>query len=342
MKGGGPVGAIALERCFHGVADGLADVGGRAEPDLPLGGVNIDVHGCRIHFDEEKAHRILSLHERRVVALPESLGEAEVFDGTSVEEAELLLAGGTTDAGAPEVATDANPVFLRGRDGEKILGEGGTVEIADAVEEGGGRGELEGDAFVLDVDEADLGVGQGEELELMFDVARFGRLCAEEFTASWQVVKKRAHLDLSARGVAAVADRFDAAAVHEDFGASQGMVFAGGEPEVGDGGDAREGFAAEAEGVDGCEIVPCSDFTGGVAFEAKEGVVAIHADAVVGDLDEGNTAPAGQDFDASGGGVDRIFNEFFDDGGRSFDDLAGGHLAGDLFGEQVNTGHEER
>jgi hypothetical protein len=277
-----------------------------------------------------------------VVALPESLGEADVFDGASVEEAELLLAGGAADAGAPEVAADADPVFLDGRDGKKILGKGGPVEIADAVEEGRCRRELERDAFVLDVDEADLGVCEGEQVELMFDVACLGGLCAEEFPTSREVVEKRAHLDLSARGVAAIAHCFDAAAVHEDFGASEGVVFAGGESEVGNGGDAREGFAAEAEGVDGCEIVSGADFAGGVAFEAEESVVAIHADTVVGNLDEGNAAPAGQDFDARGGSVDGVFNEFFDDGGGSFDDLAGGHLASDLFWEQVNTGHEER
>ena len=66
----------------------------------------------------------------------------------------------------------------------------------------------------------------------------------------------------------------------------------------------------------------------------------IHAVAVVGDADE--LAAAGFDFDADarGAGVERVFEEFFDHGGRAVDDLAGGDLVGDLVGENADAAHE--
>ena len=95
-------------------------------------------------------------------------------------------------------------------------------------------------------------------------------------------------------------------------------VFFGGagfEVEARDAGDGGQGFAAEAEGSDGEQVVGGADFGGGVALEGEEGVVADHAVAVVGDADE--FAAAGFDFDADAGGsgVEGVFEELFDDGG---------------------------
>ena len=114
---------------------------------------------------------------------------------------------------------------------------------------------------------------------------------------------------------------------------------AGFEREAGDAGDGGKGFAAEPEGGDGEQVVGGAEFGGGVAFEGEEGVVLDHAVAIVGDADE--LAAAGFDFDADAGGagVERVFQELFDDGCGAFDDLAGGDLVRHEVREDADAAH---
>jgi hypothetical protein len=76
-----------------------------------------------------------------------------------------------------------------------------------------------------------------------------------------------------------------------------------------------------------------------VAFEGKESVVADHAATVVSDADK--AAATGFDFDAdvSSSGIEGVLQEFFDDGGGTVDDFAGGDLVGDLVGENSDAAH---
>src|SRR5260370_42490200 len=112
------------------------------------------------------------------------------------------------------------------------------------------------------------------------------------------------------------------------------------ELQAGDAGDGGEGFAAEAEGGDRQEVVGGAELRGGVALEGEEGVVLDHAVAVVGDADE--LAASGFDFDADAGGagVERVFEELFDDGGGALDDFAGGDLVRREVGEDADAAHE--
>ena len=114
---------------------------------------------------------------------------------------------------------------------------------------------------------------------------------------------------------------------------------AGFECEAGDAGDGGEGFAAEAEGGDGEEVVGGAELGGGVALEGEEGVVLDHAVAVVGDADEFAAAGFDLDADAGGAGVERVFEEFFDDGGGAFDDFAGGDLVRHEVREDADAAH---
>src|SRR5690606_22214527 len=125
----------------------------------------------------------------------------------------------------------------------------------------------------------------------------------------------------------------------DDLGAGEGFGFAGGEAELRDTRDAGHGFAAEAEGVDGGEVLFCADFRGGVALEAHEGVVAVHARAVVGHANEGDAAALDADLDVGGARVDAVLDEFFHDGGGALDHFTGGDLAGEGFGEKADFSH---
>ena len=185
-------------------------------------------------------------------------------------------------------------------------------------------------------------VGEGVVGDQRGDVGELGLLGLEEFAAGGGVEEEIADGDGGAGGEAGVFDAEDVAA--GDFDEGAGVIFgcAGFESEARDAGDGGEGFAAEAEGGDGEEIVGGAELAGGVALEGEESVVLDHAVAVVGDADE--LAAAGFDFDADAGGsgVEGVFEELFDDGGGTLDDFAGGDLVGHQVGEDADAAHGDR
>src|SRR5260370_18322325 len=112
------------------------------------------------------------------------------------------------------------------------------------------------------------------------------------------------------------------------------------ELQAGEAGGGEEGLAAEAEGGDRQEVVGGAELRGGVALEGEEGVVLDHAVAVVGDADEFPASGFYFDADAGCAGVERVFEELFDDGGGALDDLAGGDLVRHEVGEDAAAAHE--
>ena len=82
--------------------------------------------------------------------------------------------------------------------------------------------------------------------------------------------------------------------------------------EARNGGDGRQGFAAEAECGDGQKIAHVAEFAGGVAFEGEQRVVAEHAAAVVGDADKLPAARFDVDAHLCCAGVQRVLEQFLD------------------------------
>ena len=68
-----------------------------------------------------------------------------------------------------------------------------------------------------------------------------------------------------------------------------------------------------------------------MAFEGQHGVVAHHAAAVVGNLNQFLSAGLDMDADARGAGVERIFKQFFYHRGRALHHFAGGDLVSHAF-----------
>ncbi len=104
-------------------------------------------------------------------------------------------------------------------------------------------------------------------------------------------------------------------------------------------GDGRQRFAAKAESRNGEQVLDVVQFARGMAFEGQHGVVAQHAAAIVDDADE--TAPGVFDLDADAGSarVDRVFEQFLDDGRGPLHHFAGCDLIGDVIGENPDATH---
>ncbi len=108
---------------------------------------------------------------------------------------------------------------------------------------------------------------------------------------------------------------------------------------MGDAADGGEGLAAEAEGADAEQVVGVAELAGGVAGEGQRQVVGGDAAAVVGDADQLGAALLQVDVDALRAGINGVFEEFFDDAGGPFDDLAGGDLGDDTRWQLLDPRH---
>ena len=120
------------------------------------------------------------------------------------------------------------------------------------------------------------------------------------------------------------------------------VAFACRKRESADAGDTRQRFAPKAHRRDGRKVLGLLNLAGGMAFQAKERVVPVHTDAVIGDANQ--AAPARLNFhrDAADLRVERVFDEFLDDTRRTFNHFAGGDLVGDLFRQEANPVHADK
>ena len=180
-------------------------------------------------------------------------------------------------------------------------------------------------------------MAEGEALYELLDVLAFGAFAFQEFFSRRGVVKEVADFNGGAGRVRGGADgiaqmRADAPGAAFTFGAA-------GEGGFGDGGDARQRFAAKAEGGDVFEVVEVADFAGGVGSEGEGEVVGVDAAAVVAHADEFAAAVFDVDVDLRRAGVDGVFDNFFDDGGGAFDDFARGDLVDEAAGQLLDAGH---
>ncbi len=106
--------------------------------------------------------------------------------------------------------------------------------------------------------------------------------------------------------------------------------------------DGRQGFAPKSERCDGQQVLYVAEFAGGVSLESEQRVVAQHAAAVVRDPDQMAAAGFDIDFELGCAGVQRIFDQFFDDGSRTLDHFSGCDLVRDRVGEDSDFSHGER
>ncbi len=154
----------------------------------------------------------------------------------------------------------------------------------------------------------------------------FAGVGLEKLPARRQVVEQVADFDGRAFGSADLLNRGDRAAVDPNLGPRHLAAQAGLHDEMRDRRNAGQGFAAEAERVDGREIVCPPDLARRVTLERQACIFGAHALAVVFDPHETLTAQLDVDLNAPRAGVDRVFDELFDDRGRPLDHFAGSNL----------------
>jgi hypothetical protein len=348
------------ERVADAVADEVMHGALLAEADFGLGRMDVDVDLVRGHLEEDEDNGKRCGRDDVAIGFADRVQDEAVADEALVDEdvdgvaIELLQFGlGDEAAHAQRSGIGRGVVFIalpRRRLGQSGAVEGSLGCHGDELVEGVAAEDLV-DALggLRDRRRDEQGVGRGVQLEMLLGMGErvmcnqccymreLGGFGLEEFAAGRSVEEEIADRDGGSGGKAGVFDAIDFSADDFDAGPAVFACGAGFELDAGDGGDGRKRFAAEAEGGDGEQVVAGADLGGSVALEGQQGVVADHADAVVGDADE--LAASGFDFDADTGsaGVEGVFEQLFHHGRGAVDDLAGGDLIGYLVREDADA-----
>jgi len=79
------------------------------------------------------------------------------------------------------------------------------------------------------------------------------------------------------------------------------------------------------------------DFTGGMALQCQQGILAGHAVTVISDADQATTSTTDLQADIGGSGIQRIFHQFLGNRGRALHHFTGSDLVGQGFGKYPDT-----
>jgi hypothetical protein len=298
------------------------------EADFFFGRMNIHVITVSVHFEKQEGHRMLTFHEGGVVALAQAIADGAALNGAPIQKSELHLPGGTAQAWAADVALNADAFVFGGGYFNQTTRKLSAHKTPDPFQQILCRWQVEHQLAISRQGEGGAWVSNGVKAKLLLDMGILGSFRAQEFTAGRQIVEQVAHLNDGAGGAAAITHMDKFATVHFNLGAGERLSLLGGKSKAGDAGDARQGLAAKAEGVDGSEVLFAADLACGVAFQAEHGVLTIHARAVIDDFDGGGTAALDMDFDVKRSGIEAVLNQFSNHRGRAFHDFSCRHLTG--------------
>ena len=196
-----------------------------------------------------------------------------------------------------------------GINGGEQLAVAGGVELFRAVPQ-----QFEGKALV----------GQGLVLHHGGGSRGLGAVLFHEFHAGGRVVEQIADGDDGALGAAALLQGAGDAGLQAQPRAHCRAPAAGGDLHPGHGGNGGQGFAAEAQGADGGQILRRAQLGGGVAQEGGGQLLGGDAAAVIADADQAHAAAPQFHGHGGGPGVDGVFQQFLDHAGGPFHHLAGG------------------
>jgi len=167
-------------------------------------------------------------------------------------------------------------------------------------------------------------------------LAPFRARAAQEFETSRRVVEETrdAHgRAATTRDVCHVQDRAARRANQRPCP----VVRCGLELELRHGTNRRQRLATKAEASYADEVVRGANLRRRVSFERHDGILARHTAAVVADSNTLTTAVFDREIDRGRAGVERVLDQFLDDGRWAFDDLARGDLVGDRAGQNGNA-----
>ena len=290
---------------------------------LGLGGMDVHVHLRDRQRHVQHAAGEFSFHQLVAVALFQRRRQQLGLDKAAVDEEHLHTAGAAAHEGLGDEAPDlhfAAAAADRQQGTGEVPAQGGVDGRLHLSVAGG----VEGFRAVLDEAEGDIGMGQGQMLHQSADGGRFGAVLLHEFQTGGRVVKEVPHGDGGAFRRARFFHDPGFAALDMQRGADARALPGGQNIDAADGGDGRQGLAAEAQSADAAQVFRLTQLAGGVAQKRGGQLRRGNAAAVVRHADHAHAAPPDLHHDGGGTGVDGVFHQFLHDAGRALHHFAGG------------------
>ena len=101
-------------------------------------------------------------------------------------------------------------------------------------------------------------------------------------------------------------------------------------------GNTRQSLTPKTQRYDGLQVFQARDLAGRVPGKRQRQFVPVDAATVVAHPDQLRPARSYVDMDIVGAGVETVFDELLDDGGRPLDDLAGSDLVDEVAGQLLD------
>ncbi len=326
-------------------------------PNLPLavkfyfalGGVNVHVDLARFDFEEQTAHRIFPLHQRRVITLAQRHAEADVVDGALVYKYVLMLA--ITAAHARRA--DEAPHAARLRRGIVRI-KRSPCQLACAVDFNQAqplapqraqppfqcrrartalRQQPPHLAVIVPQRERHLRMRQSHQRQHPLHVCAFGFFRAQKFPPRRQIVKQRPHLHRRAHRRAGFLHRHHLAAVHDNLRAALRLRQARGQHKTAHTRDTRHRLPAKTHRGNRRQILRARNLTRCVPLQAHQRIIPAHSVPIIRHPNQ--TAPARLHLhrDLPRPRIQRILHQLLHHTRRPFHHLARRDLIRHLFGK---------
>ncbi len=291
-----------------------------------LGRMHVHIDARRVQLQEQHIGWLPTVIQHIAVGHLHRVGNTAVTYRTTVDVQVLLIGAGARIMRLRDPAMQAQAgtavVHAHGLVGEVFaqgLGQAHVrIQVARLVA-------TRGLAVVRDT-QLDIGTGQRQRAQPLFDMPQFGALGAQEFAPRRHVVEQLAHFHRGARCMRARGHLADLPTFDLQCRTVLIMGTARGQGETADRSDRRQRFATETQRGHRFQFVQVGDLAGGVPRNRQRQLLCGNAAAVVADADQAHTAFFQLDIDAAGAGIDRVLNQLLDHRCGSFDHFTGGNL----------------
>src|SRR6266700_3289003 len=171
------------------------------------------------------------------------------------------------------------------------------------------------------------------------NVRKLGGLCLQKLFARRNIKEEIADGDGRSGGKAGLFDAKNLSACNFDHRTRVLVRGAGLQSQAADRCNRRQSFSAKAESRDVQQVFCILDLRSRMPLEGQQGIIAHHATAIVGDLDEFLAPRFALNCDSHRTGVEGILQQLLHDRCRTLDNFASSNLVGNVLGKDVNAAH---
>ena len=290
--------------------------------------VDVHVHAARVDLQEQKRRRMPSFEQLVRKRLFQRVFHHLALHPSSVDEEHLhplvvaRIGGRRNEACEAAFAVRSRLSF----DGHQTLGHLRAIEGQNRRSQVPFAQSGVKDRPVGNEAETDVWIGQRHFRHVIADQAGFGVVRLQEFASGRRVIEQVRHDDGRSVLAGRFRDLFADAAFDADPGACRLVCRFRDQFRAGHRRDARQRFSPETQGADGVQVVFRRDLARSVAHKGQFHFAGRNAASVVRDPDIILAAFADLAGDRRSACVQRVLDQFLDDGDRPLDDFASGDL----------------